>query len=119
MGIENSTAQNSKSEFKINTPVTLIRGHNENYCSLAFKSGSCRNSSTLHLGAVLTKYHDKKVLLVDFDAQANLSMGLGFRADQEVGIVPAVQEKGETLFIERAEKALSTNLQAKRDFHFH
>ena len=61
----------------------------------AFKGGSCRTSSSLHLGASLAKFHGKRVLLVDFDAQANLSMGLGFGADQERGIVAVLQEKME------------------------
>ncbi len=49
------------------------------FCS--FKGGTAKTSTTLHLGACLAKYHKKKVLLVDFDPQANLSTGIGFGRD--------------------------------------
>ncbi len=49
------------------------------FCS--FKGGTAKTSSALHLGACLAKYHKKKVLLVDFDAQANLSTGVGIEFD--------------------------------------
>ncbi len=44
----------------------------------SFKGGTAKTSTTLHLGAAMAKYHKKKVLLIDFDAQANLTTGLGF-----------------------------------------
>jgi chromosome partitioning protein len=49
------------------------------FCS--FKGGTAKTSSALHLGACLAKYHKKKVLLIDFDAQANLSTGIGIEFD--------------------------------------
>ncbi|CDZ79899.1 Sporulation initiation inhibitor protein soj [Candidatus Rubidus massiliensis] len=48
----------------------------------SFKGGTAKTSTTLHIGAALAKYHNKKVLLVDFDAQANLTTGLGFDPDE-------------------------------------
>lgn len=47
----------------------------------SFKGGTAKTSTSLHLGAALAKFHNKKVLLVDFDAQANLTLGLGFDPD--------------------------------------
>ena len=49
------------------------------FCS--FKGGTAKTSSALHLGASLAKYHKKKILLIDFDAQANLSTGIGIEFD--------------------------------------
>jgi len=48
----------------------------------SFKGGTAKTSTSLHLGAAFAKYHKKKVLLVDFDAQANLTTGLGFDPDE-------------------------------------
>lgn len=48
----------------------------------SFKGGTAKTSTALHVGAALSKYHKKKVLLVDFDAQANLTAGLGFDPDE-------------------------------------
>ncbi len=56
-----------------------------------FKGGTARTSSTLHLGAALAKFHKQKVLLIDFDPQANLSTGLGFGTDEEDTMVPVLQ----------------------------
>ncbi len=49
------------------------------FCS--FKGGTAKTSSALHLGACLSRYHRKKVLLIDFDSQANLSTGIGIGFD--------------------------------------
>lgn len=49
------------------------------FCS--FKGGTAKTSSALHLGACLAKYHRKKILLIDFDSQANLSTGIGIGFD--------------------------------------
>ncbi|MCF7852387.1 MAG: ParA family protein [Simkaniaceae bacterium] len=49
------------------------------FCS--FKGGTAKTSTCLHLGSALAKFHHQRVLLVDFDAQANLSTGLGLGVD--------------------------------------
>lgn len=60
---------------------TLVAMEIITLCS--FKGGTAKTSCSLHLGYCLAKFHKKRVLLVDFDAQANLSIGLGFGPDQE------------------------------------
>ena len=42
----------------------------------SFKGGTAKTSTCLHVGSALALFHKKKVLLIDFDAQANLSTGL-------------------------------------------
>lgn len=59
----------------------------------SFKGGTAKTSTALHVGAALTKYHKKKVLLVDFDAQANLTTGLGFDPDEHDSMAPVLQGK--------------------------
>ncbi len=59
------------------------------FCS--FKGGTAKTSSALHLGACLAKYHQKRVLLVDFDSQANLSVGLGIGPDSLNTLVPVLR----------------------------
>lgn len=59
------------------------------FCS--FKGGTSKTSTALHIGACLAKYHKKKVILVDFDSQANLSIGLGIGADNLKTMVPVLQ----------------------------
>ena len=56
-----------------------------------FKGGTARTSTTLHLGSALAQFHEKKVLLIDFDPQANLSTGLGFGTDSLNTMVPVLQ----------------------------
>lgn len=56
-----------------------------------FKGGTARTSTALHLGSGLARFHGKKVLLVDFDPQANLSTGLGFGTDSLDTMVPVLQ----------------------------
>lgn len=63
------------------------------FCS--FKGGTSKTSTALNLGACLAKYHKKKVLLVDFDPQANLSVGLGVGADNLETVVPVLQDKAD------------------------
>lgn len=57
----------------------------------SFKGGTAKTSTALHLGAALVKFHKKKVLLVDFDAQANLTTGLGFDPDENDSLAPVLQ----------------------------
>lgn len=57
-----------------------------------FKGGTARTSTTLHLGAALAKFHKQKVLLIDFDPQANLSTGLGCGTDELETMVPVLQQ---------------------------
>lgn len=47
----------------------------------SFKGGTAKTSTALHVAAGLARFHNKRVLLIDFDAQANLTSGLGFDAD--------------------------------------
>jgi len=57
----------------------------------SFKGGTAKTSTALHFGAALTKYHQKKVLLIDFDAQANLTAGLGLDPDEHDSLAPVLQ----------------------------
>lgn len=59
----------------------------------SFKGGTAKTSTSLHLGAALAKFHKKKVLLVDFDAQANLTMGLGLDPDSVDSLAEVLQGK--------------------------
>lgn len=57
----------------------------------SFKGGTAKTSTSLHLGSALCKFHQKKVLLIDFDAQANLTTGLGFDPDEQDSMAPILQ----------------------------
>jgi chromosome partitioning protein len=57
----------------------------------SFKGGTAKTSTSLHLGAAFAKFHKKKVLLVDFDAQANLTTGLGFDPDEHDSLAAVLQ----------------------------
>lgn len=57
----------------------------------SFKGGTAKTSTSLHLGAALAKFHKKKVLLIDFDAQANLTAGLGFDPDEHDSLASVLQ----------------------------
>lgn len=57
----------------------------------SFKGGTAKTSTALHIGAALSKFHNKKVLLVDFDAQANLTTGLGFDPDENDSLAAVLQ----------------------------
>ena len=61
----------------------------------SFKGGTAKTSTSLHLGAALAKFHKKKCLLIDFDAQANLTTGLGFDPDAQDSMAPVLQGQEE------------------------
>ena len=63
--------------------------HTFNFCS--FKGGTSKTSTAMHLGACLAKYYNKRVLLIDFDSQANLSVGLGIGSDSLKTMAPVLQ----------------------------
>lgn len=57
----------------------------------SFKGGTAKTSTALHLGDALARFHKAKVLLIDFDAQANLTSGLGFDPDEHDSLAPVLQ----------------------------
>lgn len=57
----------------------------------SFKGGTAKTSTSLHLGAAFAKFHKKRVLLIDFDAQANLTTGLGFDPDENDSMATVLQ----------------------------
>jgi len=57
----------------------------------SFKGGTAKTSTALHIGSALSKFHKKKVLLIDFDAQANLTTGLGFDPDANDSMAAVLQ----------------------------
>ena len=61
----------------------------------SFKGGTAKTSISLHLGTALSKFHNKKVLLIDFDAQANLTAGLGFDPDENDSLASVLQGEKE------------------------
>ena len=58
----------------------------------SFKGGTAKTSISLNLGAAFALQHNKRVLLVDFDAQANLSTGLGFDPDNQDSLASVLQK---------------------------
>jgi chromosome partitioning protein len=57
----------------------------------SFKGGTAKTSTALHIGSALAKFHKKKVLLIDLDAQANLTTGLGYDPDAQDSMAPVLQ----------------------------
>lgn len=57
----------------------------------SFKGGTAKTSTALHLASALCKFHGKRVLLIDFDAQANLTTGLGLDPDEQDSMAPVLQ----------------------------
>lgn len=57
----------------------------------SFKGGTAKTSTSLHIGAALARFHKKKVLLIDLDAQANLTTGLGYDPDAQDSMAPVLQ----------------------------
>jgi len=59
----------------------------------SFKGGTAKTSTSLNIGAALAKFHKQNVLLIDFDAQANLTTGLGYDPDAHDSLAPVLQGK--------------------------
>ncbi len=57
----------------------------------SFKGGTAKTSTSLHIASALARFHKKKVLLIDFDAQANLTTGLGFDPDEQDSMATVLQ----------------------------
>lgn len=57
----------------------------------SFKGGTAKTSTILHVASALAKFHKKKVLLIDFDAQANLTTGFGYDPDEQDSMAPVLQ----------------------------
>ncbi len=57
----------------------------------SFKGGTAKTSTALHIGSALALFHKKRVLLIDLDAQANLTTGLGFDPDEQDSMAPVLQ----------------------------
>jgi chromosome partitioning protein len=57
----------------------------------SFKGGTAKTSTSLHLATALAKFHKHKVLLIDFDAQANLTAGLGYDPDAQDSMASVLQ----------------------------
>lgn len=57
----------------------------------SFKGGTAKTSTALHLGYALSHFHKAKTLLIDFDAQANLTAGLGFDPDEYDSLATVLQ----------------------------
>ena len=57
----------------------------------SFKGGTAKTSTALNIGAGIAKYFHKNVLLIDFDAQANLTTGLGFDPDEQDSLANVLQ----------------------------
>src|SRR5436305_13563755 len=57
----------------------------------SFKGGTAKTSTALHVAAALSRYHKSRVLLIDFDAQANLTAGLGLDPDELDSLAPVLQ----------------------------
>src|SRR3990167_10144553 len=60
----------------------------------SFKGGTAKTSTSLNVGAALAKLNHR-VLLVDFDEQANLTAGLGFDPDQNDSLASVLQQNKE------------------------
>ena len=61
----------------------------------SFKGGTAKTSTAIHIASALAKFHKKKVLLIDFDAQANLTTGLGFDPDHNDSLASVLQGKSQ------------------------
>lgn len=59
----------------------------------SFKGGVAKTSVCLNVASCAALFHKKKVLLIDFDAQANLTAGLGFDPDEQDSLAPVLLDK--------------------------
>jgi chromosome partitioning protein len=59
----------------------------------SFKGGTAKTSASLNVGAAFAKFYNQNVLVVDFDAQANLTTGLGFDPDSYDSLAQVLQGK--------------------------
>lgn len=57
----------------------------------SFKGGTGKTSIALNVGALFAHNYKKRVLLIDFDAQANLTAGLGLDPDSHDSLAPVLQ----------------------------
>lgn len=73
----------------------------------SFKGGTAKTSVVLHLAVYLAK-KGKRVLLIDFDAQANLSTGIGLTSDDLDTMVPVLH--GEKAILEVIKLSYLRNL---------
>lgn len=58
----------------------------------SFKGGTAKTSISLNIGSALARFHNKRILMVDFDAQANLTAGLGFDPDNYDSMAAVLQD---------------------------
>ncbi|MCB1109594.1 MAG: ParA family protein [Chlamydiia bacterium] len=58
----------------------------------SFKGGTAKTSISLNIGAALARFHQKRVLMIDFDAQANLTAGLGLDPDNHDSLAAVLQD---------------------------
>ncbi|KPK32075.1 MAG: chromosome partitioning protein ParA [Chlamydiae bacterium SM23_39] len=59
----------------------------------SFKGGTAKTSLCLNTATFLSYFYKKKVLIIDFDAQANLTTGLGFDPDEQDSLAAVLQEE--------------------------
>lgn len=59
----------------------------------SFKGGTAKTSTTLHVGSALATEHKLRVLLIDFDSQANLTTGFGYDPDEADSMAAVLQGK--------------------------
>ncbi|SPN74183.1 plasmid-partitioning protein (plasmid) [Chlamydia serpentis] len=62
------------------------------FCS--FKGGTGKTTLSLNIGCNLAQYHNKKVLLVDLDPQANLTTGLGTQFCSDTSLYDIFRNSG-------------------------
>lgn len=58
----------------------------------SFKGGTAKTSICLNIGAAFARFHNKRVLMIDFDAQANLTAGLGLDPDNYDSLAAVLQD---------------------------